>query len=148
MIRFVIGPGPSLVPDLEGTLPGRGIWLSAKGDVIETARVRGTLQRALARTAGGSVAIPGDLRERLALALERRIADLEARAERGARATPGGEPEVGGKARTRLVAAVQADVERLAGLRGTDGRSMDGRGTGGHGMGAARADEGTGGQGA
>jgi predicted RNA-binding protein YlxR (DUF448 family) len=137
MIRFVIGPERSLVPDLGGTLPGRGIWLSAKGDVIETARVRGTLQRALARAAGGSVAVPADLRERLAAGLERRIADLLGRAERSGQAA--------GAAPGRLADAVRADVARLAGVRGMD---EDKRGTGGRGTDAAHADEGTGGRGA
>src|SRR3954462_4486915 len=41
MIRFVVGPARTLVPDLAATLPGRGIWLSALGDVIETARAQG-----------------------------------------------------------------------------------------------------------
>ena len=26
MIRFVLGPGRELVPDLAGKLPGRGMW--------------------------------------------------------------------------------------------------------------------------
>ncbi len=139
MIRFVIGPERSLVPDLAANLPGRGIWLSAKGDVLETARVRGTLQRALARAAGGSVAIPADLRERLVAGLERRIADLLGRAERGGRVVRGGQavPGNGETGRTRLADAVRADVERLAGLRGLGGAragfGTDGRGTGGRG---------------
>ena len=35
MIRFVIGPDHQLVPDLVARLPGRGMWLSASGDVVE-----------------------------------------------------------------------------------------------------------------
>ena len=46
MIRFVIGPDRTVVPDLAAKLPGRGIWLSARGDVIETACKRGTFARA------------------------------------------------------------------------------------------------------
>ncbi len=37
MIRFVVGPDRQIVPDLAGRLPGRGLWLSASGDVIEFA---------------------------------------------------------------------------------------------------------------
>ncbi|HWA81220.1 MAG TPA: DUF448 domain-containing protein [Acetobacteraceae bacterium] len=125
MVRLVVRPdeagsGRILVPDLAGCLPGRGIWLSARGDVIETARVRGTLQRAIARIAGGSVAIPADLRDRLAAGLERRIADFHARAERAGQAVA---------ACARLNDLVRTDIGRLAGLRSaqTDGAPMDGR---------------------
>jgi uncharacterized protein len=134
MIRFVVGPDRLLVPDLGAVLPGRGIWLSAKGDVIETARVRGTLQRALARVAGGPVAVPADLCERLAAGLERRIADLLARAERG----KGAAPAPSGMGRGRLADAVRVDVARLAGVRSfcvaKAGAAADaGDGTGGRG---------------
>src|ERR1700722_12002846 len=61
MIRFVVGPDGTLVPDLAATLPGRGIWLSACGDVLETARARGGLGRVFARAARGPVRVPTDL---------------------------------------------------------------------------------------
>lgn len=130
MVRFVVGAERTLVPDLAGSLPGRGIWLSARGDVIETARVRGTLQRAIARAAGGSVAIPADFRERLVAGLERRIAELMARARRAGEAGPDRGSRTAART-AKLADAVRAEVERLAGLRGTE---------------AVRADEGTGGR--
>jgi uncharacterized protein len=34
MIRFVVGPDRLIVPDLAARLPGRGMWLSATGDVL------------------------------------------------------------------------------------------------------------------
>src|SRR6201996_4841333 len=36
MIRFVVGPDRQIVPDLAARLPGRGIWLSASLDVIQS----------------------------------------------------------------------------------------------------------------
>src|SRR5271168_2433426 len=57
MIRFVIGPDRAVVPDLAERLPGRGIWLSAARDVLETARLRG----AFAKAARGPVTVPPDL---------------------------------------------------------------------------------------
>src|ERR1700712_5945250 len=36
MIRFVIGPDRQIVPDLTARLPGRGMWLSASRDVLES----------------------------------------------------------------------------------------------------------------
>ena len=56
MIRFVLGPDRTVVPDLAARLPGRGIWLSARGDVLETARAQGSLVRAFAKQASKEVA--------------------------------------------------------------------------------------------
>src|SRR5271167_3598140 len=39
MIRFVVGPDRQIVPDLAAKLPGRGIWLSASRNVLETGDV-------------------------------------------------------------------------------------------------------------
>ncbi|MGH7076826.1 MAG: DUF448 domain-containing protein, partial [Acetobacteraceae bacterium] len=89
MVRFVAGRGRMLVPDLEARLPGRGIWLSARDDVIETARASGRLGRAVARVAGGPVAIPDDLLLRLQDELVRRIVDLLGRARRAGQAAAG-----------------------------------------------------------
>lgn len=71
MIRFVIGPNRDVVPDLAARLPGRGIWLSARRDVLETARTRG----AFAKAARGSVTVPPDLTCVLQAALARRIGE-------------------------------------------------------------------------
>lgn len=72
MIRFVIGPNREIVPDITATLPGRGIWLSARGDVIETARSRGAFNRATR----GQVVVAVDLLAVLQAGLVRRIGEL------------------------------------------------------------------------
>ena len=41
MIRFVLAPDGSVVPDLKQRLPGRGVWVTAKHDVIEQASQKG-----------------------------------------------------------------------------------------------------------
>jgi predicted RNA-binding protein YlxR (DUF448 family) len=89
MIRFVLGPDRVIVPDLAGRLPGRGIWLSARGDVIETARVQGTLARAFARAARGPATVPADLRVVLEAGLSRRIGELLGLARRAGQAVAG-----------------------------------------------------------
>jgi predicted RNA-binding protein YlxR (DUF448 family)/ribosomal protein L7Ae-like RNA K-turn-binding protein len=89
MIRFVVGPDRKLVPDLAATLPGRGIWLSACGDVIETACARGGFGRAFARAARGSVIVPPDLPAVLEAALLRRIGELLGLARRAGQAVAG-----------------------------------------------------------
>ena len=85
MIRFVVGPGRMLVPDLAARLPGRGIWLSARGDVIETACTRG----AFAKAARGPVVVPPDLRFGLQAALSRRFVDHLGLARRAGQAVAG-----------------------------------------------------------
>jgi predicted RNA-binding protein YlxR (DUF448 family) len=85
MIRFVIAPDGRVVPDLAARLPGRGIWLSARGDVIETARTRGVFAKA-ART---PVQVPADLLDMLRAALERRIGEHLGLARRAGQAVAG-----------------------------------------------------------
>lgn len=85
MIRFVLAPERILVPDLEGRLPGRGMWLSARADVLERAMNRG----AFARAARGTVHLPPDLRARIEDGLRRRIRDLVGFARRGGQAVSG-----------------------------------------------------------
>ncbi|HME26330.1 MAG TPA: RNA-binding protein [Acetobacteraceae bacterium] len=89
MIRFVVAPDRKLVPDLAATLPGRGIWLSASADVLETARAQGGLGRAFARAARGPVIVPPDLPAVLEAALIRRISELLGLARRAGQAVAG-----------------------------------------------------------
>ena len=85
MLRFVIGPDRALVPDLAARLPGRGIWLSARRDVLETARTRG----AFAKAARGPVTVPSDFSVILQAGLARRIGDLLGFARRAGQAVCG-----------------------------------------------------------
>jgi uncharacterized protein len=85
MIRFVVNPDRVLVPDLAGRLPGRGMWLSANGDVLETARIRG----AFARAARGPVTVPPDLADRARTGIARRIGELLGLARRAGQAVAG-----------------------------------------------------------
>ncbi len=89
MIRFVVGPDRVLVPDLAATLPGRGMWLSASGDVIQAARAQGGLGRAFARAARGPVTVSPDLPAVLEAALVRRIGELLGLARRAGQAVAG-----------------------------------------------------------
>ena len=85
MIRFVLGPDRELVPDLAGKLPGRGMWLSARADVIEQAARRG----AFARAARGEVLVPPELRARIEDGLRGRVRDLLGFARRAGQAVSG-----------------------------------------------------------
>ncbi len=72
MIRFVIGPDGDLVADLDGRLPGRGFWLSAERDMINTACAR----KAFARAAGAPLTAPPGMADRVEGLLARRCLDL------------------------------------------------------------------------
>ena len=85
MLRFVLGPDRILVPDLAERLPGRGMWLSAKADVLEQAIRRG----AFAKAARGEVFAPPDLRATVEDGLRGRIRDLVGFARRAGQAVSG-----------------------------------------------------------
>lgn len=68
MIRFVVDPSGVLTPDLAARLPGRGLWLTAQRDIVETARTK----RLFGRAARRSVTIPEALADRLEAMLAKR----------------------------------------------------------------------------
>jgi predicted RNA-binding protein YlxR (DUF448 family)/ribosomal protein L30E len=137
MIRFVVGPDRQLVPDLAARLPGRGIWLSACRDVLESGSVdeqrrltgRQTggsadrhLARAFARAARGPVTMPSDLSGLLQAALVQRISELIGLTRRAGQAIAGYEKarEVLRHGRARLVvqASDGSEAERKRFLYG------------------------------
>jgi uncharacterized protein len=85
MIRFVIGPDNSVVPDLKGVLPGRGIWLSADRISIKTACKRNLFARAARQT----VRVNDDLADRIEALLVQRCVELLALARRAGQAVAG-----------------------------------------------------------
>ncbi len=78
MIRFVACPVGELVPDLDEKLPGRGIWLSAERDMVNTACAKGLFAKAARRV----VKVPADLEEVLEGLLVRRCLVLIGLAQR------------------------------------------------------------------
>ena len=117
MIRFVLGPGREIVPDLAERLPGRGMWLSARGDVLEGAISRGAFTRA----ARGPVVVPPGLAGLLQQGLRARIADLLGLARRAGQAVAGWQAVREWRAADRIALLVQAkdgspaERERLSG---------------------------------
>lgn len=89
MIRFVLGPEREVVPDLGAKLPGRGIWLSARRDVLEPGRGQAALTKAFARAARGPVTVPSDLSSVLQASLVRRVRELLGLARRAGQAVAG-----------------------------------------------------------
>ncbi|AQU89003.1 hypothetical protein B0W47_09745 [Komagataeibacter nataicola] len=118
MIRFVISPDGVVIPDLSARLPGRGIWLSARADVLETARTRGVF----ARAARGRVVIPPDLTHLVQDGLLRRMMDVAGLARRAGQIVCGfakvREWVVGGRAGLVIQAADGSPDERKRVLSG------------------------------
>jgi len=125
LIRFVVGPDRALVPDLTADLPGRGMWLSASRDVLETARHKGGLARTFARAARGPVSVPADLPAMLEAALVRRIGELLGLTRRAGQAIAGFEKARewlrSGRARLILEASDGSAAERARFLSGSGG---------------------------
>lgn len=71
LIRFVIGPDNAVVPDLAEKLPGRGIWVSATADALETAAKKGLF----ARAAKAQVNVPANFADWVGDLLARRVVD-------------------------------------------------------------------------
>ncbi|GAA0601256.1 RNA-binding protein [Caenispirillum bisanense] len=85
LMRFVVAPDGTVVPDLENALPGRGLWLSPRRDMIETA----VTKRAFARAARRKVDVPPDLADRIDLLMRRKFLNLLGLARRSGAVTAG-----------------------------------------------------------
>lgn len=104
MIRFVAGPDRFVVPDLRARLPGRGMWLSARRDVIEASVTR----KAFARALRAEVQVPVDLPAITEVALKRRVIELLGLARRAGQAVSGFTKAREWLAANRAVLIVQA----------------------------------------
>ena len=96
LVRFVAGPDGSVVPDVARKLPGRGLWVEAKREAVQTAAKRGGFSRA-AKTKLTASPDLGDVVERLlktrllaGLGLARRAGDLTLGFEKVAAAVSAG----------------------------------------------------------
>ena len=85
MIRFVVGPEGAAVPDIRNKLPGRGIWVTASKDALETA----IKKRAFSRSAKEQVSIPDGLLELTETLLALRLVDLISLARKAGQAVTG-----------------------------------------------------------
>ena len=116
LIRFVVGPGDTVVPDLAATLPGRGIWLSARRDVVNTAGEKNFFARAARR----KVIVPPGLADVLEAQIVRRCMDTIGLARRAGQAILGFEKAAAGLRAGRggvLIAARDAGADGQAKLR-------------------------------
>jgi predicted RNA-binding protein YlxR (DUF448 family) len=80
-----VGPDGAIVPDIEARLPGRGLWLTPRRDIVE----RAVAKRLFARAARRPVATPPELADRVESLLARRCCDALGLARRAGLAVAG-----------------------------------------------------------
>jgi len=85
LIRFVVSPEGRVVPDLLGRLPGRGLWLLARRDIVAQA----VAKRSFARAARRPVLVDDELETRIEAMLAERCRDAIGLARRAAAAQMG-----------------------------------------------------------
>ena len=113
MVRFVVDPDGRIVPDVSARLPGRGLWLTARRDIVAAA----VTKRIFARAARSQVGVDDGLADRIEQLLARHCCEILGLARRAGQALAGFE-----KVRT-LVASGGAAVLVEAADGGSDSRA-------------------------
>src|SRR5258707_13303657 len=85
LLRCVVGPDGTLVPDLAGRLPGRGLWITPERDIVALAAAKNLF----AKAARERVVVPADLVDRVAALLARDLLDRLGLARRAGQAVAG-----------------------------------------------------------
>ena len=85
LLRFVVGPDDTVVPDILGRLPGRGIYVAPERAALE----RAVKKRQFSRAARRPVTVPEDLVAVVDSRLARRVVDLISLARKGGTAVAG-----------------------------------------------------------
>ena len=142
MIRFVVGPDAALVPDLKRKLPGRGVWVTGRRDVLAKAvkqRVFARGLRADVKVAPDLAAVVDGLLERAlldALSIARKagevvagFAKVEAAAEGGAAAALLHAADRGAEGARQIMAALRrghgADAANIVVIRALTSAQLD-----------------------
>jgi uncharacterized protein len=74
MIRFVIAPDGEVVADLRRRLPGRGVWVTAKSDLVAAAEKKHLFQRGFGEPVKVAPGLAGRVADQLAAAAESALA--------------------------------------------------------------------------
>ncbi len=104
LLRFVVGPDGTLVADLRGKLPGRGIWITPERAHLDRAIRKGLF----ARAAKQPVQVPDGLADQVETDLARRIGDLISMARKAGQAVAGFEKVKGWLETGRAAILLQA----------------------------------------
>lgn len=85
LIRFGVSPDGAVVPDIEERLPGRGLWLTATRDIVDTACRKHVFEKAVR----GPVSVDEHLADTIEQLLVRRCLSLLGIARRAGEAVTG-----------------------------------------------------------
>lgn len=127
LIRFVLGPDGTIVPDLKEKLPGRGCWLTAAHDTVAEAIKRKAFGRALKAEAKAPEALADQIDRLLA---EAALASL-AMANKAGGVVFGHSKVEEALAKGRVLALLHAEDAAEDGCRKLDGKAKaatEGRG--------------------
>jgi len=113
MLRFVVGPDGTVVPDVKRKLPGRGVWVTATRETVAEAVKKGALQRGLK----ANVKVPADLPDLVDHLLERATLDALAMARKAGRVIAGFERVESAIAAGGLAALIHAADASPDGVR-------------------------------
>jgi predicted RNA-binding protein YlxR (DUF448 family) len=102
MIRFVVAPDGTVVPDLKRRLPGRGVWITATRPALRSALAR----KAFARSFKREVRVTPDLVDSTERLLERAAIDALAMVHKAGRTVTGFAKVEAALARADRVAAL------------------------------------------
>ncbi|AXK82188.1 RNA-binding protein [Pseudolabrys taiwanensis] len=117
MIRFVVGPGDTVVADVKRKLPGRGLWITATRKSLTEAVKRNVFARGFKR----NVKVATDLPAQTEAMLERAALDALAVAGKAGLAIAGFAKVEAALARNEAVALLHASDGAADGKRKLDG---------------------------
>ena len=104
LVRFVLGPDGSVVPDLAGRLPGRGVWVTARRDLVTLAARKNLFARSLKAPARAAA----DLADQVEAGLARRLIEALGLARKAGLAVAGFEKVKARLRRGPVAALVEA----------------------------------------
>lgn len=85
LLRFALAPDATIVPDIEGRLPGRGVWLSCSREIVKKA----VETKAFSKSLKINVSVGPDLPGLVEGLLVRRLSDYLSFANKAGRAVAG-----------------------------------------------------------
>jgi uncharacterized protein len=113
MIRFVLAPDGTVVPDLKRKLPGRGVWITGQRSVLAAALARGAFRRGFK----SEVVVSKDLLPLVEQLLARSVLDSLAIANKASAVVTGFAKVEAAIASDRIVALLHASDASAEGLR-------------------------------
>jgi predicted RNA-binding protein YlxR (DUF448 family) len=116
MIRFVVSPDGTVVPDLRRRLPGRGLWITATRPALRSALAR----KAFAKGFKREVRIAADFVETTERLIERAALDALAMAHKAGKTAAGFAKVAAALARDRVVGVIHAADAADDGVRKLD----------------------------